>query len=129
MAAPRHWPKWALYDRAPLAHWGQGPVTLLGDAAHPMLPYLAQGAAMAIEDAAVLAQRLADTPHDPAGAMRRYERQRQRRTARAQRAARRNGAIYHMAGPAAFLRTLALTAMGGHRLLTSYDWLYGWKAA
>ena len=129
LAAPRHWAKWALYDRAPLAHWGQGAVTLLGDAAHPMLPYLAQGAAMAIEDAAVLAQQLADTPHDPAGAMRRYERQRQRRTARTQRAARRNGAIYHMAGPAAFLRMLALTAMGRHRLLTSYDWLYGWKAA
>ena len=90
-AAPQHWHKWALYDRAPPARWGKGPVTLLGDAAHPMLPYLAQGAAMAIEDAAVLAQRLADTPDDPAGAMRRYERQRRARTARAQRAARRNG--------------------------------------
>ena len=112
LAAPRHWQKWALYDRAPLAHWGQGAVTLLGDAAHPMLPYLAQGAAMAIEDAAVLAQRLADTPDDPAGAMRRYERQRQRRTARTQRAARRNGTIYHMGGPAAFLRTLALDGHG-----------------
>ena len=110
--APRQWCKWALYDRAPLAHWGKGPVTLLGDAAHPMLPYLAQGAAMAIEDAAVLAQRLADTPDDPAGAMRRYEQQRQRRTARTQRAARRNGAIYHMGGPAAFLRTLALRGHG-----------------
>ena len=104
-------------------------MTLLGDAAHPMLPYLAQGAAMAIEDAAVLAQRLAEMPDDPAGAMRLYERQRQRRTARTQRAARRNGAIYHMGGPAAFLRTLALAAMGGERLLTGYDWLYGWKAA
>ena len=94
-----------------------------------MLPYLAQGAAMAIEDAAVLAQRLADAPDDPATAMRWYERQRQRRTARTQRAARRNGAIYHMGGAAAFLRALALRAMGGQRLLTGYDWLYGWKAA
>src|SRR5262249_22331132 len=59
LAAPEHWQKWALYDRPPLARWGKGAVTLLGDAAHPMLPYLAQGAAMAIEDAAVLAQRLA----------------------------------------------------------------------
>ncbi len=58
-APPTRWQKWALYDCAPLKHWGQGPVTLLGDAAHPMLPYLAQGAAMAIEDAAVLAQCLA----------------------------------------------------------------------
>jgi salicylate hydroxylase len=94
-----------------------------------MLPYLAQGAAMAIEDAAVLAQRLADMPDDPAGAMRLYEQQRQWRTARTQRAARRNGAVYHMGGPAAFLRTLALSAMGRERLLTGYDWLYGWKAA
>ena len=129
LAAPQQWCKWALYDRAPLARWGQGAVTLLGDAAHPMLPYLAQGAAMAIEDAAVLAQRFADMPDDPAGAMRLYEQQRQRRTARTQRAARRNGAVYHMGGPAAFLRTLALAAMGRERLLTGYDWLYGWKAA
>jgi 2-polyprenyl-6-methoxyphenol hydroxylase-like FAD-dependent oxidoreductase len=129
LAAPRHWHKWALYDRAPLAHWGKGAVTLLGDAAHPMLPYLAQGAAMAIEDAAVLAQRLADTPDDPDGAMRRYERQRRARTARAQHAARRNGTVYHLDGAAALLRTLALIAMGGQRLLARYDWLYGWKPA
>jgi salicylate hydroxylase len=129
LAAPRHWQKWALYDRAPLAHWGKGAATLLGDAAHPMLPYLAQGAAMAIEDAAVLAQRLADTRDDPAGAMRRYERQRRARTARAQRAARRNGVVYQLGGPGAFLRTLALTAIGGERLLARYDWLYGWAPA
>ena len=129
LAAPQHWQKWALYDRAPLARWGKGAVTLLGDAAHPMLPYLAQGAAMAIEDAAVLAQRLADTRSDPATAMRRYERQRRARTARAQRAARRNGIVYQLGGPGAFLRTLALSAIGGERLLARYDWLYGWTPA
>lgn len=129
LAAPQHWQKWALYDRAPLARWGKGAVTLLGDAAHPMLPYLAQGAAMAIEDAAVLAQRLADTRSDPAAAMRRYERQRRARTARAQRAARRNGIVYQLGGPGAFLRTLALSAIGGERLLARYDWLYGWTPA
>src|SRR4029077_11815131 len=122
LAAPEHWQKWALYDRAPLAQWGKGPATLLGDAAHPMLPYLAQGAAMAIEDAAVLAQRLAGGAHHPAAAtrphqaaapappaapMRRYERQRRARTARAQRAARRNGMVYQLGGAGAFLRTLA----------------------
>jgi len=127
LAAPEHWQKWALYDRPPLARWGKGAVTLLGDAAHPMLPYLAQGAAMAIEDAAVLAQRLADARDDPAGAMRRYERQRRERAARAQRAARRNGIVYQLGGPGAFLRTLALTAIGGERLLARYDWLYGWR--
>jgi 2-polyprenyl-6-methoxyphenol hydroxylase-like FAD-dependent oxidoreductase len=129
LAAPRHWQKWALYDRQPLAHWGTGAVTLLGDAAHPMLPYLAQGAAMAIEDAAVLAQRLAETRDNPAAAMRRYERQRRSRTARAQRAARRNGTIYQLAGPAASLRSLALASLGGARLLARYDWLYGWTPA
>jgi salicylate hydroxylase len=127
LAAPSHWHKWALYDRPALARWGKGPVTLLGDAAHPMLPYLAQGAAMAIEDAAVLAWRLAGTPDDPAHAMRRYEHERRSRTARAQRGARSNGRVYHLGGAPAFLRTLALLAMGGKRLLTRYDWLYGWK--
>lgn len=129
LAAAQHWQKWALYDRVPLARWGKGAVTLLGDAAHPMLPYLAQGAAMAIEDAAVLARRLAETPEDPAGAMRRYELQRHARTARAQRAARRNGIIYHLGGPGAFLRSLTLSAIGGERLLARYDWLYSWTPA
>ena len=92
-----------------------------------MLPYLAQGAAMAIEDAEVLARRLAESPDDPASAMRRYERKRAPRTARVQRAARRNGAVYHMGGAEAFLRTLALMAMGGRRILARYNWLYGWK--
>jgi len=99
----------------------------LGDAAHPMLPYLAQGAAAAIEDAALLALRLGEVPADAAAAMRRYERERRPRTARIQRAARRNGAIYHMGGAAALARTVALTAMGGSRMLTGYDWLYGWR--
>ena len=126
LAAPERWHKWALCDLAPLAHWGHGPVTLLGDAAHPMLPYLAQGAAMAIEDAAVLAQRLAAAPGDVAGALRDYERQRRPRTGRAQHAARTNQAVYHLGRPAAALRALALMAMGGERLITRYDWLYGW---
>jgi 2-polyprenyl-6-methoxyphenol hydroxylase-like FAD-dependent oxidoreductase len=129
LAAPQRWQKWALYDREPLAHWGTGVVTLLGDAAHPMLPYLAQGAAMAIEDAAVLAQRLAEAADDPAEAMRRYERQRRPRTARAQRGARRNGTVYHMGGAEVFLRAIAFVAMGGGRLIRRYDWLYGWTPA
>jgi salicylate hydroxylase len=121
------WQKWALLDRPPLARWGKGPVTLLGDAAHPMLPYLAQGAAMAIEDAAVVARRLAEQPDNVGAALRKYELQRQPRTARVQRSAQRNARIYHLGGAGARLRSLALAALGGTRLLNRYDWLYGWK--
>jgi len=126
LCAADRWLKWALFDAAPLSHWGRGPVTLLGDAAHPILPYLAQGAAMAIEDAAALGQSLGSAGGDLAGAMRRYERRRLARTAQTQRAARRNGAIYHMSAAAGLMRTLAVTAMGGERLISRYDWLYGW---
>jgi salicylate hydroxylase len=129
LAIPEQWRKWALFDCSPLGPWGKGPVTLLGDAAHPMLPYLAQGAAMAIEDAAVVAKELARTRDKPATGMRRYEAARQRRTARAQRAARRNGVIYHMGGAETFLRGLAMAAMGGKRIIGRYDWLYAWNPA
>lgn len=92
----------ALYDRAPLRRWGRGAATLLGDACHPMLPFLAQGAAMAIEDAAVLAACLATA--EPHQALPRYQRLRRRRTARAQRLSRRNAKLFHLPGPAAWLR-------------------------
>ncbi len=127
LAVPEQWRKWALFDCRPLGVWGKGAVTLLGDAAHPMLPYLAQGAAMAIEDAAVLATEMARTPDEPCAAMRRYEAARRRRTARVQRTARRNGIMYHVGGAEAFLRRIAMLAMGGKRIIARYDWLYGWK--
>jgi salicylate hydroxylase len=126
LCAADRWLKWALFDAAPLSYWGRGPVTLLGDAAHPVLPYLAQGAAMAIEDAAELGQCMEHAGGDPAGALRRYEQRRLARTAQTQRAAERNGTIYHMSGAAGFMRTLAVAAMGGERLISRYDWLYGW---
>ncbi len=127
LAAPQHWQKWALYDCAPSKEWGRGAVTLLGDAAHPMLPFLAQGAAMAIEDALVLAASLARFADDPARALRDYERQRQPRTSRVQRAARRNDLVYHLGGPAALVRDAALAALGGRRLVAQYDWIYRWS--
>lgn len=126
---PEQWLKWALLDRPPLCRWGQGPVTLLGDAAHPMLPQLAQGAAMAIEDAAVLADVLAKSPTDPAAALRSYERQRQARTARVQKAARANGRTYHRSGLSAMLRNLAMVLLGGELLVHRYRWIYEWRAA
>jgi salicylate hydroxylase len=122
------WHKWALFDLPPLRHWGDGAITLLGDAAHPMLPFLAQGAATAIEDAAVLADCMAAGSEAPAAALRRYEGLRRDRTARVQHAARSNSRRYHASGVEAWARNLALRAMGGARLRARYDWLYGWRA-
>jgi salicylate hydroxylase len=127
LAAPERWQKWALYDRPAITQWGRASVTLLGDAAHPMLPFLAQGAAMAIEDAAVLAREIARSPGDRAAALRNYEAARQPRTARVQRAARRNDFHYHLPQPAAYMRDAVLRALGGERLLAQYDWIYRWR--
>jgi salicylate hydroxylase len=127
LALPERWQKWALFDRAPSLPRRVGPVTLIGDAAHPMLPFLAQGGAMGIEDAAVLAQCLARGRDDIARAMRSYERTRRRRVARVQREARRNAWRYHLAGPLGLARNTVLGRMGGEKLLARYDWLYDWK--
>jgi len=121
------WQTWSLYDRPARRHWGQGVMTLLGDAAHPALPFLAQGAAMAIEDAMTLARCLAANEADPARALRLYEAQRRGRTARVQRAARMTGRLYHLRGPLAALRDAVLSRMGGEKLRERYDWLYDWR--
>ncbi len=124
---PEAWLKWALYDRRPLLSMSQGAAALLGDAAHPMLPYLAQGAAMAIEDAVVAARSLARMPDDAEAALRSYSAVRGARTRKVQRQAARNGERYHLAGVAAMLRDTAMRAIGGERLLRHYDWLYDWR--
>lgn len=124
---PDPWSRWALYDCGPLPRWGQGRVAMMGDAAHPSLPFLAQGGAMAIEDAAVLAASLAKSPDDPAAGLRIYRQLRQPRTARIVRYARRNGRIYHLAGPAALARDLVMKLTGGEGMLRSHDWLYDWR--
>lgn len=126
LALPDSWQKWALFDRAPQRIRGHDPVTLLGDAAHPMLPFLAQGGAMAIEDAAVLADCLCQD-EDPARAFRSYEHKRAGRVARVQREARRNSWRYHLSGPLGFARDMFLRMMGGEKFLRGYDWLYDWK--
>ena len=106
IARPDRWLKWALYDRNTPFRGGKVPVTLIGDAAHPMLPFLAQGAGMAIEDAAVLADMLGKYLDDPSDALRAYEGARWHRTMRAQQAARRQARIYGLSGPEAFVRNL-----------------------
>ena len=133
IAAPPAWRCWSLFDRKPLRHWSSGRQTLLGDAAHPMLPFLAQGAAMAIEDAAVLAREFAPlssggSERDIAAALRRYELARRSRTAKAQREARRNIFAYHAPWPFGRVRDAILSRSSGERLIGSYDWLFGWRA-
>jgi salicylate hydroxylase len=101
--------------------WGR--VALLGDAAHPVLPFLAQGGALAIEDAAALAASLTG---DVPAALRAYASGRLRRVRRVQRAARRNGAVYHAAGPIAWARNLVMRRLGPEGMAERYAWLYGW---
>lgn len=98
------WKMWVLCDREPVKNWTDGRVTLLGDAAHPMLQYLAQGAGQAIEDAVVLGEALALTPQDPAQAFWKYQQARYLRTGRVQLTARFYGDIYHASGVARELR-------------------------
>ncbi len=114
--------KWALYDRPPMKTWGKGHVTLLGDACHPTLPFMAQGAAMAIEDGAVLAACLEDGEDVPA-ALKKYEDLRRDRTARIQTGSRRNAAIFHLAGIKAWARNRAAKRSAGRAL----DGLYGYN--
>jgi salicylate hydroxylase len=127
VATPEAWVKWALFDRDEPGFPDHAPVTLIGDAAHPMLPFLAQGAAMAIEDAEILARCLASPAADPEPGLRRYEAVRSARVRRVQQEARANSRTYHMSGPAALARNLAMRLMGGDRLRARYDWLYDWR--
>jgi salicylate hydroxylase len=110
-AAGDTWYKWALYDRDPIPAWTSGRVTLLGDAAHPMLPYLGQGACQAIEDGAVLAAALSSpgASADPVGALGRYERTRRPRASRVVLTARARGVSNHLTSPlAAFRRDVGI---------------------
>ena len=97
-----------------------------------MLPFAAQGAGMAIEDAAVLAnclsQSTGDTIADVPTALKRYSGLRRGRVRRVQRTARQQGRIYHLTGPLALARDLAIQAMGPQRMLARQDWIYDWRA-
>jgi salicylate hydroxylase len=100
-AAGDTWYKWALYDRDPIPRWTEGRVTILGDAAHPMLPYLGQGACQAIEDGAVLAAALTAEPDNPRRALERYDPTRRPRASRVVLAARERGVSNHLSSPLA----------------------------
>lgn len=127
IGAGEEWRVWSLYD-LPATGAGRNRLALIGDAAHPVLPFLAQGGAMAIEDAAVLAAAVQSCGADLTAATRRYARERLARIRRVQAAARRNGRVYHLAGPAAWARNLLMARLGPEGMTTRYDWLYGWTA-
>ena len=116
------WQSWHLYSRPPARSWVQGRVALLGDAAHPMLPYLAQGAAMALEDAAVLGREVAALADWPS-ALQSYQAQRKARAERVVATARRTGRIFHLPAPWSVARDAVLFAKGTQVL--GLPWLYG----
>lgn len=116
--------RWVMYDREPLANWTRGRVTLLGDAAHPMVQYLAQGACQAVEDAECLARQLAKNAGDVDAAFAAYQAERIPRTALVQRVARGWGRVWHDDGeivPALRDRVFRLRAADDY---TDLDWLY-----
>ncbi len=127
LQSPRSWRKWALSTLAQLPTMAQGNVALLGDAAHPTLPFLAQGGVMALEDATVLADALAASNGDVAGALQAYRVAREPRVRRVMAASRRNGQIYHLHGLAAAARNAAMRMTPGRKLIARYDWIYGWR--
>jgi 2-polyprenyl-6-methoxyphenol hydroxylase-like FAD-dependent oxidoreductase len=122
------WRRWSLYRLPQLNRWSVGAATLLGDAAHPVLPFLAQGAALAIEDAVTLASSLAALPDDAPTAFRQYEALRRPRTTRVQRQSRRFGYFYHLSGLARLARNFALEHRDTENALDQFDWLYGESA-
>ena len=125
------WQRWALFGVPGGGEWTRGATALLGDAAHAMLPFAAQGAAMAIEDAAVLAKCIAgrqnDGPAALAAALKRYAELRKPRVTRIQAYARQSGRIYHLTGPLARARDLVIKALGPKRMLARQNWIYGWR--
>jgi salicylate hydroxylase len=123
------WRRWALFQTVPLKRWSQGRVTLLGDAAHPTLPFLAQGGALALEDAATLAACLshAESPAAIPAALAAYETARAKRSRQVVAAARRNGIIFHLGGPAAVARNAAMRLIPGTHFMAGFDWVYGWR--
>ena len=123
-AAPE-WRLWSLFD-LPGRRLVRGRLALLGDAGHPVLPFLAQGGALAIEDAAVLAAALDGRPVPEALAA--YEAARLARVRRVQEAARRNGFSYHAGPLVALARDLVLRRLGAEGMAERYAWLYGWRA-
>jgi len=124
---PKDWKRWATADREPIAQWNFGRVTLLGDAAHPTLQYLAQGACMAMEDAVTLGEALRVTGNDFTKAFELYQRSRVTRTARIVLSAREMGRIFHAKGVERAVRNELWKGRTPERFYDAMEWLYGWN--
>ena len=124
---PKDWKRWATADREPIAQWNYGRVTLLGDAAHPTLQYLAQGACMAMEDAVTLGEALRVADNDFGKAFELYQRSRVGRTARIVLSAREMGRIFHAKGVERLVRNELWKGRSPERFYDAMEWLYGWK--
>ncbi|MEK6208909.1 MAG: 3-hydroxybenzoate 6-monooxygenase [Pseudomonadota bacterium] len=125
---PKSWKRWSTADRHPVAAWGKGRATLLGDAAHPMLQYLAQGACMALEDAVTLGKAVEACELDFEAAFRLYEAARVTRTARVVLSTREMGRIYHASGVERMVRNSLWVGRKPGQYYDALEWLYGWKA-
>ena len=124
---PTSWRRWSTADRDPVERWSEGCATLLGDAAHPMMQYLAQGACMAMEDAVTLAAAVERTPSF-ADAFRLYESARIARTARVVLSVREMGRVYHAKGVDRLVRNSLWTGRSQERFYDALEWLYDWRA-
>jgi salicylate hydroxylase len=122
----RNWRRWVLCDREPVPNWSEGRVTLLGDAAHPMLQYFAQGACIAIEDSVCLMDEVARCAGDLTQAFKRYQQRRITRTARVVLCSRELGRLYHAAGVERLVRNDILGSKTPEDFYRSLDWLYGY---
>ena len=123
---PNDWKRWATADREPIGQWVFGRVALLGDAAHPTLQYLAQGACMAMEDAVTLGEALRVNGGDVGRALAHYQRSRVARTARVVLSAREMGRIFHAKGVERLVRNDLWKGRSPERFYDALEWLYGW---
>lgn len=126
---PKSWRRWATADRQPIGQWSFGRVTLLGDAAHPMTQYMAQGACMALEDAVTLGEALRVHHNDFYPAFDLYQRSRVARAARVVLSAREMGRVYHAKGVERLVRNDLWRGRTAERFYDAMEWLYGWNVA
>ncbi|VTU33301.1 3-hydroxybenzoate 6-hydroxylase [Variovorax sp. SRS16] len=126
---PTSWRRWSTADREPIANWSHGPATLLGDAAHPMMQYLAQGACMALEDAVTLGAAVEACGFDLPAAFRLYASARVARTARVVLSVREMGRLYHAKGVERLVRNSLWTGRSPERYYDAVEWLYAWDPA